>query len=104
MESGAFRRKSLKRWFLGANPACHIATHHAPFSATAFCKLQLILRRCGCGSGVAEQMAGLENILMGVSYLHPFFFSADFSASAFCKVQLILRRLPILARRGRLCT
>ena len=32
-------------------------------------------------------MAGLENILMGVSYLHPFF-SAKFSASAIC---LILR-------------
>ncbi|MGB7533051.1 MAG: hypothetical protein WA977_08790 [Halobacteriota archaeon] len=32
-------------------------------------------------------MAGLENILMGVSYLHPFF-SAKFLASAIC---LILR-------------
>jgi len=32
-------------------------------------------------------MAGLENILMGVSYLHPFF-SAKFSAIAIC---LILR-------------
>jgi len=32
-------------------------------------------------------MAGLENILMGVSYLHPFF-SAKFSAGAIC---LILR-------------
>jgi len=32
-------------------------------------------------------MAGRENILMGVSYLHPIF-SANFSASAIC---LILR-------------
>jgi len=35
-------------------------------------------------------MAGRENILMGVSYLHPIFW-ANFSASAFCKLQLILR-------------
>jgi len=36
----------------------------------------LILRRCGCG--VVGRMAGLENILMGVSYLHPIFFSEFF--------------------------
>ena len=35
-------------------------------------------------------MAGRENILMGVSYLHPIFFS-DFLAGAIRKVQLILR-------------
>jgi hypothetical protein len=34
---------------LDANPAWHIAAHHAAFSATAICKLQLILRSCGCG-------------------------------------------------------
>jgi len=33
----------------GTNPASHIATHHAAFSASAFCKVQLILRCCGCG-------------------------------------------------------
>ena len=27
------------------HPAYHLAPHHAPFSASAFCKLQLILRR-----------------------------------------------------------
>jgi len=32
---------------LAADPASHIATHHTAFSATAFCKLQLILRCCG---------------------------------------------------------
>ena len=32
----------------------HLATHHAPFSATAFCKVQLLLRRCGSGTGAAE--------------------------------------------------
>jgi len=30
-----------------------VAAHHAAFSANAFCKLQLILRRCG--SGVADR-------------------------------------------------
>ena len=38
--------------------------------------MQLILRRCG--SGVAGRMAGLEDILMGVSYLHPIFFGGFF--------------------------
>ncbi|MGB7533976.1 MAG: hypothetical protein WA977_13540 [Halobacteriota archaeon] len=37
---------------LGANPAYHLAAHHAAFSASAFCKVQLTLR--SCGSGVAE--------------------------------------------------
>ena len=31
-------------------------------------------------------MAGRENILMGVSYLHPIFFSG-FSATAFCNLR-----------------
>jgi len=39
----------------GANPAYHSAAHHAAFSASAFCKVQLILRSCGCG--VAERGA-----------------------------------------------
>ena len=51
MESGAIRRKGLKSRLLAANPAYHIAAHHAAFSASAFCRLQLILRRCGCGGG-----------------------------------------------------
>ena len=36
---------------------CHLAAHHAAFSATAFCKMQLILRRCGCGVGGVERNA-----------------------------------------------
>jgi len=32
---------------LGANPASHLAAHHAAFSTSANCKVQLILRCCG---------------------------------------------------------
>ena len=32
-----------------ANPAYHLAAHHAAFWAGAVAKVQLILRRCGCG-------------------------------------------------------
>ena len=42
---------------LCAKPAWHIATHHAPFSASAFRKVQLILRSCGSGVGGAERNA-----------------------------------------------
>ncbi|MCK4732129.1 MAG: hypothetical protein KAT65_06675, partial [Methanophagales archaeon] len=45
---------------LAANPACHIAAHHAAFSASAICKVQLILRSCGSGVGGAVAMAGLK--------------------------------------------
>jgi len=33
--------------FLDATPASRIAAHRAAFSTSAFCKVQLILRRCG---------------------------------------------------------
>jgi len=46
-----------------ANPTYHPAAHHAPFSASAFCKVQLILRS---GSGV--EMRGAEcSALFGVT-------------------------------------
>ena len=45
---------------LGANPAYHIAAHHANFLAGAICKVQLILRSCGSGVGAAEKKEGLE--------------------------------------------
>ena len=32
-------------------PRVAIATHHAAFPASAFCKVQLILRSCGSGGG-----------------------------------------------------
>jgi len=59
------------------------------FSASAFCKLQLILRRCLSSQGVAWQ--ALHRTLTfssGRIAAH----HAPFSTSAFCKVQLILRR------------
>jgi len=34
-------------WALSANPASHLAAHHAAFSTSAFCKVQLILRSGG---------------------------------------------------------
>jgi hypothetical protein len=34
-----------------------IATHHAAFSTSAFCKVQLILRSCGCGVVGVERNA-----------------------------------------------
>jgi len=39
---------------LDAKPACHIAAHHAAFSARAFCRVQLI-----CGAADAE-LRGVE--------------------------------------------
>ena len=42
---------------LDANPALHIAAHRAAFSTSAFCKVQLLLRSCGCVVGVAERNA-----------------------------------------------
>jgi len=47
-------------WFvtLGAKPAWHIAAHHAnfsaAFSASAICRMQLLLRCCGSGVRGAE--------------------------------------------------
>jgi len=51
---GCTRFQSSVGWLglLGTNPAWHIATHHAPFSTRAFCKVQLILRCCGSGREV----------------------------------------------------
>jgi len=57
---------------LGRKLAWHIAAHHAKFlaafSASAFCKLQLILRSGGCGVG----MRGAEcHTLFGVAGFAP---------------------------------
>ena len=52
IDFAALRMRSWRRrhgansgaWTLSATPAYHIAAHHANFSTSAFCKLQLILR------------------------------------------------------------
>jgi len=66
---------------LGTNPAYHIATHHAAFSTRAFCKckLQLILRRGGCGREVAK----LECVECPAYHLAAH--SANVLATAFCE-------------------
>jgi len=82
---------------LAANPAYHLAAHHAAFSTTASCKLQLILRRCGGGVvGLALHLSLTFSKLFDANpashiAAHHANFSAAFSASAFCRVQLILR-------------
>jgi hypothetical protein len=44
-DATALKCEGERLGILGANPAYHPAAHHAPFSATALCKVQLILRR-----------------------------------------------------------
>ncbi|MGB7533982.1 MAG: hypothetical protein WA977_13570 [Halobacteriota archaeon] len=39
--------EAVSQFKIATNPAYHIAAHHAAFSTSAFCKVQLILRRCG---------------------------------------------------------
>jgi hypothetical protein len=45
----------------GANPAWHIAAHHANFWAGTVAKVQLILRRCGSGFGSVAGFAPKPN-------------------------------------------
>ena len=58
---------------LDAKPAYHIAAHHAAFSTSAICKLQLILRCCGRRSwrrGVGMRGAGCRTFF-GVAGFAP---------------------------------
>ena len=68
---------------------------HAAFSARAFCKVQLILRRCLSSQGKAWQALHLSITFSRLSGTNPAnhiaTHQAAFSTSAFCKVQLILR-------------
>jgi len=46
---------------LDATPASHPATHHAAFSASAICKVQLILRRLGANGGAGAECPAFVN-------------------------------------------
>jgi len=63
--------------YLGTKPALHLAAHHAAFSTSAFCKVQLILRCCG------SEVGGVERNGMPLSASQPtthFFFLQVHSA------------------------
>ena len=80
---------------LGANPAWHIAAHHAAFSTSAFCKSAIDFAEAAdakLGSWRRGANGGVWT-LCATPASHLATHHAAFSASAFCKVQLISRRL-----------
>jgi len=69
----------------------------AAFSTSAFCKVQLILRSCGCGVG------GVERTFRCNPAYHIAAHHAAFAASAICAMQLILRGLGANGGAGAEC-
>ena len=101
---------------LSANPAQHIATHHAAFSARAFCKLQLILRWCfKCQPHLPPRSPPRKSLS---SFFCNCILQAAIDFAGVRKHRSLPRKFcacilqnaidfavpPILARRGRLCT
>jgi len=70
------------------NPASHLAAHHAAFSASAFCKAQLILRSCGANGGAdAARSSAWQALHLSLTFSSGRIAAhlAAFSASAFCE-------------------
>ena len=90
MESGAIKRKGFRVNTSGANPAYHLAAHHAAFSTSAFCKVQLILRR------LRGEWLGWR--IYGWAYpIFTQFFQQIFSAAPFCRIRFGLHAGTLFA-------